>query len=498
MINREKSEYSALLADAEARGAQAVIPASWDAVRVYAHDWPTYARVAILLLVDLLALVLSAAAAYGFWAYGMLDQPIDLYKLLFAFILLVPIGYAAAGLYPGFGIGAPEAFRRLCLSNAGAFLVIADLVFLLKLPAHYSRMTFVITFCVSLVLVPTGRLVAVSITDHWAWWRKPAILIGSAAWAAATADLLNRRRAFGYKPIGVIVGGLVKRAGAVGSEMPQPTAAMLRLAEQGRCAVIVQQDRGNNDLATLVRRFRHVMVLMEDFEGLPIENSRLLNFGSMMGLQFTNNLMVRRNWLIKRTLDTVIGGALMLAALPIIALAAGLILIFDGTPIFYSQEREGRAGRIIKVLKLRTMCRDSERKLAEALAADPALRQQWDERCKLVHDPRVIPVIGSLLRRFSIDELPQLWSVARGEMSLVGPRPFPEYHLRRYPEEYRKLRHQLRPGLTGLCQVMVRSDSDLEAQRRFDTYYICNWSVWLDLYIMARTFWAVLTSRGAY
>ena len=107
-------------------------------------------------------------------------------------------------------------------------------------------------------------------------------------------------------------------------------------------------------------------------------------------------------------------------------------------------------------------------------------------------------MIGSFLRRFSLDELPQLWQVVRGEMSLVGPRPFPDYHLRKFSPRIRTLRQRVRPGLTGLWQVMVRSEGNVDMQQAYDSYYVRNWSLWMDIYVLMRTTVAVVRGRGAY
>jgi lipopolysaccharide/colanic/teichoic acid biosynthesis glycosyltransferase len=136
--------------------------------------------------------------------------------------------------------------------------------------------------------------------------------------------------------------------------------------------------------------------------------------------------------------------------------------------------------------------------MEEMLRSDPALRAEWQSAFKLKDDPRVIPVVGRFFRRYSIDELPQLWSVVKGDMSLVGPRPFPSYHLDALSPRARRLRDEVRPGVTGLWQVTSRGEAGVEMQQAHDTYYIRNWSVWLDLHILMRTIHVVLSGRGAY
>jgi lipopolysaccharide/colanic/teichoic acid biosynthesis glycosyltransferase len=200
---------------------------------------------------------------------------------------------------------------------------------------------------------------------------------------------------------------------------------------------------------------------------------------------------------VKRTIDAVLGAVFAAVALPVILVSGVLIKLVSPGPMFYSQEREGLNGVRFKVLKLRTMYSDAEQRLCATLAQNPDLARQWKETMKLNPDPRIVPVVGQFLRRFSIDEIPQLFAVISGQMSLVGPRPFPEYHLNLFEARFRRLRNSVRPGLTGMWQVMIRSAGDVKAQELYDTFYIRNWSLWLDVYILARTIFAVVAGSGA-
>ncbi len=462
--------------------------------------WPALARIAAVALGDVLALALSASIGFLIWGMLVLHQPGRLYIPLFEFALMAPFGYALMGLYPGLGLGPTEIFRRLCITTISAFLVLAGMVFLAKLPSYYSRMVYGLTLATSLVFVPTARLLVNSIGRRFYWWSKPALLAGSAEWIAATSRALEQNDKLGYRPIGALIERAdSKRQISNGAgEASSVSKRVLSMATQGRCVVLVEERLGQSALEALMRCYRHVLVLME-YDRMPVENMRLFNFGSFVGVQFTNNLLLRRNCVLKRALDVVIGSILLVLALPAIAIAALLIVLFDGGPVFFRQQREGFGGRLITVWKLRTMRPNSgEDWLEQRFASDPELRRQWESSYKLKRDPRLIPVIGKILRRYSLDELPQLWNVVKGEMSLVGPRPFPDYHLKRFPADYRRLRHAVRPGLTGLWQVSIRGNGDLQQQRHYDSYYIRNWSIWLDFYILAQTFWALVAARGAY
>jgi len=478
-----------------------------DSLPFSAAVWKTVLRlrlrevgnIVVLLLTDMVALVIATALGYQLWVGPVLHQSTSAYVNLIPLLWLFPLGYAGAGLYPGFGVGAVETLRRLSYCTSFAFLVIAAANFVLKLPSVYSRMGFAVAWSVSLISVPFMRFLVLGVFSRRRWWREPVVLVGSGRWVQQAVRALNNALSLGYRPVGVLSPEFRQYSNAVGDV---PVLGGLEkaslLAERGVRVAMMGDGEGRDSALSWLQQYFYRVIVMSEYGDLPVEPVHVCNLGAVFGLTFTNNLLHLRNRFVKRTLDVVLGSILLCFAVPLILVGGLLVKLFSSGPIFFCQDREGLGGRPIKVWKLRTMYRDAEKRLEACLAAAPELRREWERHFKLVHDPRVIGGVGAFLRRFSVDELPQLFSIIKGEMSFVGPRPFPDYHLQKLPPECRDLRRRVRPGLTGLWQVMARSDGTLEQQRMYDTYYIRNWSLWLDFYILARTAVAVLTGRGAY
>lgn len=455
----------------------------------------------MLLCADASVLILSGVAAYLLWARPVHDQPTSLYLQLLPLVPLFLLGYANAGLYPGFGIGPVEVLRRFSLRTSFAYVLLAGFVFALKIPPVFSRATYLIAWGASLAALPAGRFFLAALLQRQRWWTEPIVIAGSGPRTGHLVADIADAATLGYRPVAVLSpeGATL---GPLPADLPvvdTPAQARAVTSESITTALLVPEEDASvsTQVEHLQQHFPRV-IMVHGTDAYPVEGVEVRNLGRALGIEFNNQALRPWNRLLKRALDLLLGGMAFLAVLPAMALAALVIRLTTGDTPFYRQEREALGGRALRLLKLRTMVSGAEDELETRLAADPEARAQWERRYKLADDPRIIPGIGRLLRRFSLDEAPQLWQVLKGELSLVGPRPLPEYHLQRFPDDFRHLRRQVRPGVTGLWQVMTRADGDLDDQRIYDTYYIRNWSMWVDLYILARTLGAVLRGRGAF
>jgi Undecaprenyl-phosphate galactose phosphotransferase WbaP len=451
---------------------------------------------------DTAGLLTAAVLATSLWL--LVNPDAGGYYGLWSTAPLFLIAYAVLGLYPGVGLSPVEELRRLTAANAIVFLALAGAIFLHKDVATFSRGIFVVKWLLSTALVPLARAAARRLFARRSWWGVPILIFGAGRAAHLVIGTLQKRPALGLKPVACLDDGERRHRGnCAGIEIAGPLAdaPAIGRAYGIRHALVAMPSLSAKQLLEVLERraavFPHV-IIVPDLLGMASLWVTARDLGGVLGLELRQNLLVPLNRRLKRALDLALCALFGLAAAPLVALAALWIKRVNPGPAFYAQDREGEGGSTIRVHKLRTMYLDSDALLRERLERDPAARDEWRQHFKLKNDPRLLPVVGSLLRRTSLDELPQLWNVLRGDMSLVGPRPFPFYHLDRFDAEFRRLRGEVPPGLTGLWQVEARSDGNLAVQEKLDTYYIRNWSLWLDAYILARTVKAVLARSGAY
>ncbi len=200
---------------------------------------------------------------------------------------------------------------------------------------------------------------------------------------------------------------------------------------------------------------------------------------------------------VKQAIEMMIVIATMPLWFPVCAVIYMLILIEDRKNPLFIQNRIGKGGKEFRTFKFRTMVPNAEEVLKKVLEEDEALREEWETFYKLRKDPRVTR-IGKFLRRTSLDELPQLFNVLLGDMGMVGPRPLTAYHQNVLPANVKMLRETVKPGITGLWQVSGRSDSGTEGMKKWDPYYVQNWSLKLDFTILVRTAFVVIACKGAY
>ncbi|MBP1806813.1 sugar transferase [Rubellimicrobium aerolatum] len=380
--------------------------------------------------------------------------------------------FVGAGLYPGYGLYEYEQARRRAAVVLRTLAVALGIAAVATPEWRPIAATVPVILLASLLQVAGQGAVARALHRHGFWGQRVAVVAPEGVAPAVVASLRANWRH-----------GLIP---ALPAEMRARPPAMAVVAGPMPEARTVQA----------LLRAHDTVLLLADTPDLRISGLQPARLGGRVGLVL--GARAEGPGLVRRLADLLIAIPMLVLAAPIIAMAALAIRLIDPGPVLYRQEREGHDGRVVRVLKLRTMYRDAERRLEALLATDPARQAEWEAHYKLRDDPRILPKVGRFLRSSSLDELPQLFNVLGGSMSLVGPRPFPIYHLAAMDPEFRAKRRTVVPGLTGLWQVSDRSEADIARQQQLDEFYIDNQSFWFDGHILLRTVHAVFGRGGAY
>jgi Undecaprenyl-phosphate galactose phosphotransferase WbaP len=304
----------------------------------------------------------------------------------------------------------------------------------------------------------------------------------------------------GLRPVGVIGDPISLDAGEDDAWFAGPWSSTSDVAEKRNVfwAVVVPSENHSKSVSSLIADYLYTIPqvhVLSELTGLPdYWNPQQLD--GLSGIHLQQNLMLPMPRLTKRCLDMFAALIGCFILLPLFLVLSVWVKASSRGPVFYGHKRIGRYGKSFKAWKFRTMFENSNLVLQQYLDENPKLLEEWQRDHKLRYDPRVTRV-GRFLRKTSLDELPQLWNVIRGQMSLVGPRPIVTDEIIKYGPYY-GLYTVVKPGITGLWQVSGRNNTTYDERVQLDAYYVRNWSPWLDVVLLLKTIRIVLFARGAY
>jgi len=457
----------------------------------------------ILICSDLISITLSCGLALVIWSKVRSDLILKDYLSIWFLIFVFILAYELAGLYPAIGKSPVEELRGLTISTTIVFLLLGTFSFYLRNAERFSRASFGIAWVFALFLVPIGRNITRSLFCFLGLWGEPVALIGYGEHGQRIWKYLMKNPKVGYRPVVVI-------DGYASQDVPSiPLAKLKQSAEDNdssfnelegvKTAILIPHETPDEFLTEVIEgrwhKFQRLIMISGDQNGGSVWVEPH-DIGGILGLEIRQNLFSNLHQVVKRLIDL----SLIIISAPVWSIAfiliAAMIRLNSPGPVIYRQKRIGKNGKPFMIWKFRTMVDNADQVLEDYLQKHAELREEWNKTQKLKNDPRITGV-GRFLRRFSLDELPQIINVIGGEMSLVGPRPIVEEEIDFYKNHYH-LYKKVKPGMAGLWQISGRNDTTYEQRVNLDEYYVRNWSIWIDIYILASVIKAVLSGKGAY
>lgn len=442
---------------------------------------------------DLCALVLAAVCTHYLMRHFFPAHAAAYTRALPLVLLPLVIAYWLSGLYLEIWVHPVIELRQMThlttfgLAAAGAGAMIAWPFPLWCLAAWPFALTF----------VPLGRGVMRTLFQRAKWWGYPTLVIGSGPSAVTLARALIESPKSGLRPVLLTD----PRGDCRTSVMPvvndPATLRSLVQSEGIRHAAVCLPEFSIGGMSATLDRYSGViphLLVLTDTQTLPALWSASRQCGRLSGIEVRNGLLLASLLGVKRALDVVVAVTGLICGLPLLAVITVVARLTDPGPIFFGHTRIGRHGRKFKAWKFRSMRVGGDAILRDHLARNPAAREEWEATQKLRHDPRVTR-LGAFLRRSSLDELPQLWNVLRGDMSIVGPRPIVDDEVRRYGDVI-QLYATVKPGITGLWQVSGRNNVGYEDRVLLDQFYARHWSPWLDVFVIAKTVITLIKRDG--
>ena len=419
-------------------------------------------------------------------------------------ILLTILVFWLYHLYPGYGLTAVKELESIAKALTLVFVFLTISAYLLRIEEikSFSRLTFLFAWIISIAVIAILRFAIRNRLSLTSFYGIPVMVVGLGA-DAATHTLVSSTRScrrMGWRAQAVWLPESAETESAW-KVARLSSKEDVDLARKNIDVALVTMPGTNEDaeknrllLHWLSQRFKRV-VLFHEISGLGSVWVETRDLEGWLGLEMQYHLLEPQALFVKRLVELAVTVAAIIPLLPLSLLIALWIRLDSPGSVFYYQCRLGAGKQSFYVVKFRTMFNDAEERLKALLATDPAAREEYEIHHKLKHDPRLTRS-GKWLRKFSLDEIPQLWNVLCGEMNLVGPRAY-------MPEElaavssYADIILRVSPGVTGWWQVMGRHRTTFRERLQMDEYYVSNWSLWMDLFILIKTLWIVASGSGA-
>ena len=424
---------------------------------------------------------------------------VDYWLRLFPLIGVFLIGFVFNGLYPGIALNPVEELRRICRSVTTTYLLLGAATFVSHEAASYSRAVFLISWPLTMMMVASMRRTTRRICCRKPWWGYAAVVFSSGAACRRVIETFENQPELGIRVARVFDAPLSGDDVYNARDRSRYGYRSLAADRAIHYAIVAFPDQDSERLASFLdeyaAQFPHVLII-PDMAGVSSLWVTAKDLNGVLGFEIRQSLALKVPQFIKRALDVAVVVLAAPVLLPLVAVLYAAVRLTSAGGAFYGHRRVGKDGEELTVWKFRPMVEEADLTLKRHLAADPELMAEWNRDRKLRRDPRVTR-LGRILRRTSLDELPQLWNVLAGEMSLVGPRPIVSAEVTKYGKQFR-LYCAVRPGITGLWQISGRNDTTYADRVSLDKYYVHNWSVWLDIHILSQTARAVFLGAGAY
>ena len=427
---------------------------------------------------------------------GDINWTLIFHGLLFFVIANIILAWLN-GLYPGFGLAAVHEMQKILYVVTLASVFLGVFLFLQQLGEAYSRFIFLLTWLLSILFMMLGRFALRNRFSRFSWWGIPMVIIGSEERALPVIDKLFQSRRLGFRPVYYFNPNYFDGETVLDVQVIRSEEELQNLASKSNIKHVVFTDSLEEVSSSKFHWMRDVfpnilfVLKTSPFGSLWV---RAIDLHGTLAIETNYHLLNKQETIIKRILDIFLTILLLLVTWPIFLVLMLLIKLDSKGPIFHTQKRLGENGELFDSIKFRTMYEDSERMLKNLLNNDSQARQQYQEFHKLSNDPRITR-LGKFLRRYSLDEMPQFFNVIKGDMNLIGPRSYLPRE-RAAMGEFAKIILKVKPGITGWWQVMGRNATSFKERLQLDEYYISNWSIWLDVYIMIKTVWVILSGQG--